>query len=133
MARVVLDTSVLVAVDRNPELVEVLLKPDVEYFLPEIAVAEFLVGVELSGSDSQKLSKIAQLDAFENFVTPTSFGRAEAKAYSVLAAISRRTGTPRSSFDLAIAANAFVLDATLQTSDRAAKFEELPGIRVSYF
>lgn len=133
MARVVLDTSVLVAVNRNPELVDVLLKPDVEYFLPEIAAAEFLVGVELSGSDSQKLSKIAQLDAFERFVTPTSFGRAEAKAYSVLAASSRRTGTPRSSFDLAIAASAFVLDATLHTSDRAAKFEELPGITVSYF
>ena len=133
MARVVLDTSVLVAIDRNPTSIDVLLRPEVEYFVPEVVIAEYLVGIELTKDATDKLNKLAMLDLFESFVTPTTFGRAEAKAFAIFAAASRRTGTPRSHFDLAIAASAYVLDATLQTSDRSARFEELPGITVSYF
>jgi predicted nucleic acid-binding protein len=133
MGRVVLDTSVLIAIDRNPAMIVKLLEAGEEYFLPEIVVAEYLVGVELALTPEQKTSKLAKLEVFEKFVSPLSFGRAEAKAYSIFAAVSRRSGTPRTNFDIAIAASALVLDAKLKTSDRAAKFEELPGITVSYF
>ncbi len=133
MARVVLDTSVLVAIDRDPAVIDTLLRPECEYFLPEIVVAEFLVGVELAQSTEEKANKLAKLHAFEKLVSLVNFGRAEARAYAFFAAAAKRSGTPRTNFDLAIAASAFVLDAKLQTSDRAAKFEELPGVTVSYF
>ncbi|MEN9970166.1 MAG: hypothetical protein RLZZ229_374 [Actinomycetota bacterium] len=133
MGRVVLDTSVLIAIDRDPAMIGKLLQADEEYFVPEIAVAEYLVGAELASSPILKANKLAKLEAFESFVSVVNFGRPEAKAYAIFSAASKRSGTPRTNFDIAIAASALVLDAKLKTSDRAAKFEELPGITVSYF
>ena len=133
MGRVVLDTSVLIAIDRDPAMIGKLLRADEQYFVPEVAVAEYLVGAELSSSPELKANKLAKLEAFETLVSVVNFGRPEAKAYAIFSAASKRSGTPRTNFDIAIAASALVLDAKLKTSDRSAKFEELPGITVSYF
>jgi predicted nucleic acid-binding protein len=133
MGRVVLDTSVLIAIDRDPAMIGKLLQAEEEYFVPEIAVAEYLVGAELASSPEKKANKLAKLEAFEKLVSVVNFGRPEAKAYALFSAASKRSGTHRTNFDMAIAASAFVLDAQIRTSDRAAKFEELPGITVSYF
>lgn len=133
MARVVFDTSALIAIDRRLVPIENVVIAGEDYFLPEIVVAEYLTGIEHSRNAQQKSRKLQTLRALEGVCTRVDFGRIQAARYAKLAAHAKKTGKPRSEFDLAIAACALSLDAQIKTSDRAAKFEELPGITVSYF
>lgn len=133
MARVVLDTSALIAIDRDLAEANNVITEGEDYYLPEVVVAEYLTGIEHSRTAEQKSLKLQTLRAIEAVCTRVDFGRIQAARYAKLAAHAKKTGRPRTEFDLAIAACALSLDAQIRTSDRAAKFEELPGITVSYF
>lgn len=133
MAKLVFDSSALIAVAKRHVRFEELISEGEEYFLPEVVVAEFLTGVELAKSDKTKTYELAVLEAFEDIAEAIPFDRKQARAWAILSAASVRSGRTRSNFDLAIASAAFVLEAQVLTSDRAAQFEQLPGVSAKYF
>lgn len=53
---------------------------------------------------------------------------ATAQVHGRLLAHVHRTGTTRAAHDLVIAATAIATKRTLLTADRAARFDELPGV-----
>ena len=133
MAKLVLDSSVLIAVAKKHVTFDEILNPADDYFLPEVVIAEFLTGVELAKSETIKSYELTILEAFEAASEVIPFDRKQARAWALLSAASIRAGKARSSFDLAIASAAFVLEAQVLTADRAAQFEQLPGVSAQYF
>jgi tRNA(fMet)-specific endonuclease VapC len=133
LERIVLDTSALIAVDRGKLPIHSILKANEKYYLPQVVIAEFLTGVELSRSNDERAAKLAILEVFETTAQVVNFDRRHAATYATVAFESRRSGIRRTEFDQAVAATALICDAKIRTSDRAARFEELPGITVSYF
>ena len=133
MAKLVFDSSALIAVAKRHVRFDELISDDEEYFLPEVVVAEFLTGVELATSEKTKNYELTVLDAFENISEVIPFDRKQARAWAILSAASIRSGRTRSNFDLAIASAAFVLEAQVLTSDRSTQFEQLPGVSAQYF
>ena len=133
MGQLVIDSSALIAVAKRHVRFEELISDEEEYYLPEVVVAEFLTGVELAKSEKAKNYELAVLDAFEKISEIVPFDRKQARAWAILSAASKLAGTPRTDFDLAIASAAFVLEAQVLTSDRAAQFEQLPGVTAQYF
>lgn len=130
MGRVVLDTSVLIALERNQLEPDQVFSTENEYFVPEIAVAEYLVGVENCNVQEVRQRRLAFLNAVEELATSTPFSRADSAEFARQAAHSKSVGSPREKFDLAIAASAIRLNAVLYTRDKAAKFSELHGLTV---
>jgi tRNA(fMet)-specific endonuclease VapC len=57
------------------------------------------------------------------------YNLAVARLHASLLAWTERTGCIRSSFDLIVAATAGATGRTLLTTDAAARFDELPGVR----
>lgn len=133
MERIVLDTSALIAVDRGLVPISGVLKADEKYYLPQVVIAEFLTGVELSKSNEERAAKLKTLEVFEDNAQVVNFDRRHASTFARVAFESRRSGIRRTEFDQAVAVTALICDAKIRTSDRAARFEELPGITVSYF
>ncbi len=133
MGKLVLDTSALIAVARRKLSLEDLSKTGKNFYLPEVTVAEFLVGVELSNDQTYRSYQLSVLESFENLAEVLPFDRKQARAWAILSAASKKAGIPRTEFNLAIASAAFVLEAQVLTSDRAAQFEQLPGVSALYF
>ncbi|MEY4019172.1 MAG: hypothetical protein RLZZ590_472 [Actinomycetota bacterium] len=133
MGKLVLDTSALIAVARRKLSLKDVSSAGKNFFLPEVTVAEFLVGVELSTDQAYKNYQLSVLETFETIAEVIPFDRSQARAWALLSAASIRSGSTRSNFDLAIASVAFVLEAQVLTSDRAARFEQLPGVSAQYF
>ena len=133
MGRVVLDTSILIALERQALPIDSVLTPTLEVFVPEVAIAEFLVGIELTNSAAHKLRRLAFLQTVEAFSKPVHFDRAHAHNFAKLVAQSKVLGKPRGSIDLAIAASAVTLDAVLYTSDVKGRFDQLIGLAVKEF
>jgi tRNA(fMet)-specific endonuclease VapC len=133
MGRVVLDTSVLIAIERGQLQGGEIFKPENKYFLPELAVAEFLVGKELTTSQRHKANRLKFLRDFESLCSPLDFDREHAHNLAKLIAQTKLLGRPRGSLDLAIAASAMTLDAVLYTRDARGRFNQLIGLNVKEF
>ncbi len=133
MGRVVLDTSMLIALEKQSLDIQVLISKDLEVFVPELAVAEYLVGVELTTSSARKTMRLAFLQTIEDFTKPVTFDREHAHNLAKLIAQTKLLGRPRGSIDLAVAASAVTLDATLYTRDSRGKFDQLIGLNVKEF
>lgn len=133
MGRVVLDTSILIAIERGQLKGHAIFESGNKFLLPEIVVAEFLVGIELSTNQQRRDNRLRFLKDFEALCTPVLFDRDHSLAFANLAAQSRNSGKPRGKMDLAIAASAVVLDAVLYTRDTKGKFDKLIGLTVKEF
>lgn len=125
-----MDTSVLIAIEKGQLHGDDVFAPGNEYFLPEIAVTEFLVGIELASSQRLKELRLKFLRGFEALSSPVTFDREHAHNLAKLIAQTRLLGRPRGSLDLAIAASAVTLDAVLYTRDSRGKFDQLIGLNV---
>lgn len=133
MGRVVLDTSILIAIEKGQIHGGSIFESKNKFFLPEMAVAEFLVGIELSTNQQRRDKRLRFLKDFEKLTSPVIFDRAHALAFANLAAQARKSGKPRGQVDLAIAASAFTLEAVLYTRDSKGKFDQLIGLTVKEF
>ena len=133
MGRVVLDTSILIALERQELLMKDVFKKENEYLLPEMTVAEYLIGHELSTNPKFKAQRLSFLDVLEQFSVPVKFDRQHASAFARLAAQARQQGKPRGNIDMAIAASAVARDAILYTRDSKARFADLLGVTVKEF
>lgn len=127
MARVILDTGVLVkAARRQLELSVIAAEDDVA--VPAIVVAEFLAGIELGANAARRAKEQALLERVLEVVVVEDYTAQVAPHHAELLAHARRSGRPRGAHDLIIAATARATERTLLTTDGKAGFEELPGV-----
>jgi tRNA(fMet)-specific endonuclease VapC len=124
-----LDTSVLVAAERDAEALDRAIADDDDVAIAAISVAELQVGVELA-SGKRRARRLDTVERILDAVEIEDYTVATAGAHARLLAATRRVGTPRGAHDLIIAATALATGRTLVTGDRSA-FEEL-GLDVRY-
>ncbi len=125
--RLILDTTVLVTLERGAGL-EDLLEDDDDVAIAAITAGELLVGVELADGKRRR-AREAFVDALLTTIPVEGYDLEVARAHARLLAHVRRMGTPRGAHDLIIAATAAATSRTVVTSD-AGGFHRLPDVAV---
>lgn len=129
LERLILDTAALVAGVRGQVDIDALADTD-DVTIPLIAVAEYLAGTVLDADPGRAAAQRAFLDDVLAVVPARAYDRAVADHHAALLAYVRRTGTRRGAHDLIVAASARASDRTILTTDKNARFGDLPGIAV---
>lgn len=124
MERVILDTSAVIAVERNLTARDAITSRD--QAISSITAAELLMGVELA-DDAHRESRRRSCEAVFEGLLVIPFDLEVARVHAALAAHTRRTGTPRGDHDLQIAATARATGRTVITAN-VRHFEDLPGV-----
>lgn len=128
MERLILDTSVLVAVERRSDAIEELIGDEDDVAIAAVTAAELLVGVERADDRHRARRAGFVTDVLETVVlVPYDLG--VARAHAALLAHAQRAGRQRGAHDLIIAATGVATARTVLTAD-AAGFADLPGVRV---
>ena len=123
-----LDTTVLIEVERDGFDLDALIDDDDESAIAAITVAELGVGVEIA-SGKRKAARKRFLDEVVATLPIVGYDLDVARAHTSLLVAVRKSGTPRGAHDLIIAATARATGRTVVTSDRTG-FIDLPGVRV---
>ena len=126
MERLIVDTGVLVALERGRVSAEVL-PDDADIVLAAITASELLVGVELA-DQRRRPTRAATVSAILATFEVLPFDLDIARHHATLLAHARRGGRPRGAHDLQIAATASATGRLVLTTDRGA-FDDLPGVR----
>lgn len=126
MERLILDTGVLVALERGRLDTDVL-PDDADIAISAITASELLVGVELA-DDRRRTARAATVAAIINTFDVLAFDLEVARNHAALLAHARRSGRPRGAHDLQIAATASATGRLILTTDQRA-FDDLPGVR----
>jgi tRNA(fMet)-specific endonuclease VapC len=128
LARLILDTTVLIDAERDGDALSELIDDGDDVAIAAITVAELKVGVQLAkGGRRGKRERFvaAVLDA----VSVEVYDLDVAEAHAALLAHVRRAGTPRGAHDLLIAATARARERQVLTLDRRG-FADLPGVEL---
>lgn len=126
MARLILDTTVLVAVERSRKRLDALIADDDDVVIAAITAAELLVGVHLA-DDIHQAKRASFVDAILATIPVEDYDLDVARAHAELLAHIRQAGRPRGAHDLVIAATARATRRTIVSADTAA-FTDLPGV-----
>jgi tRNA(fMet)-specific endonuclease VapC len=124
--RLILDTGVLVALERGQEIPFDVLPEDADVVIAAITASELLVGVELAGS-RHRATRQATVDAILDAFDVVPFELETARHHAALLAHALRSGRPRGAHDLQIAATARAMGRILLITDQTA-FDDLPGV-----
>jgi tRNA(fMet)-specific endonuclease VapC len=124
--RLILDTNVLIAyergtIDRNA------LDED-ELAVAAVSIAEYRVGIELADTAARAADRARALAAIVSSIEVLQYTEATAAHHARLIAHVRRSGTPRGTHDLIIAAHASETGRILLSQDAAARFGDLPNV-----
>lgn len=125
MARLILDTTVLVDAERGGDSLGELIDDADDVAVAAVTVAELKVGVQLAkGRRREKRERFVSsvLDA----VSVETYDVSVADAHAALLVHVRRTGTPRGAHDLIIAATAKARERKVMSLD--GDFVGLPGV-----
>jgi tRNA(fMet)-specific endonuclease VapC len=125
--RLILDTGVLIRVERGRGRLDRALRDDDDIVIAAITAAELLVGVELADAD-RRAARAAYVDDLLNTIPVEDYTLEVAVAHSRLLAHVRRTGRTRGAHDLIIAATSAATGRTVLTADAAAHLGDLPGV-----
>jgi tRNA(fMet)-specific endonuclease VapC len=128
MGKVVIDTSVLIGIEKASFPIETFFDSGEQVLIPTIALAEYLVGRSATTNPVLREVITQHFESFRTLSQVVEFGEREAKKFAELKAESLRSGKKRTNFDLAIAAHAVVNDAILVTRDKSARLSELTGV-----
>jgi tRNA(fMet)-specific endonuclease VapC len=126
--RLILDTGILIAAERGTTDLAAVIGND-DPVIAGISVAELLVGIDRS-TGKRKDFRALHTEALLAVMPVESYSTEVARMHAFLQGHVRRTGSPRGTFDLIIAATAVASCRTLVTMDSSAKFGDLPGLRV---
>lgn len=126
MARLILDTTVLVAVERSRKGLDAMVADEDDVVIAAITAAELLVGVHLA-DDARRDVRAAFVEAVLATIPTVDYDLAVARSHSELLAHVRRTGRPRGAHDLVIAATARATSRLVVSADASA-FADLPGV-----
>lgn len=125
--RLILDTGALIASERRRARLTDLIAEDDDVVIAAITVAELRTGVELAG-DRYRTNRAEFVQRVIDVLPVEPYGLDTAIAHAGLLAHVQRTGTPRGAHDLTVAATALATRRTIVSTDRSARFDELPGV-----
>jgi len=125
--RVILDTCVLIAIERGRLDVDTVLGLD-DAAIAAITAMELLAGVERADT-AHRQARAVRVEAILSSlpVEPYNVGIARVHARLTVAAMAK--GRPRSANDMMIAATAAATSRILLTTDASAGFDQLTGVR----
>ncbi len=126
MARLILDTTVLVAAERSRKHLDGIVADDDDIVIAAITAAELLVGVHLA-DETLRGARSAFVDEVLATIPTEDYDLAVARAHAELLAHVRQVGRPRRARDLLIAATAKARSRTVVSADAEA-FTDLPGV-----
>jgi tRNA(fMet)-specific endonuclease VapC len=127
LARLILDTTALVDAEREGlGALDQLIGDEDDVAIAAISVAELVVGSELTDGRRQAERK-AFVDAVLGAFSIESYDLDVARAHGALLAYTRRSGRPRGSHDLIIAATARARGREVISADRSG-FSDLPNV-----
>lgn len=126
MARLILDTTVLVATERNRRLLDGLVADDDDVVIAAITASELLVGVHLA-DDAHRLRRAAFVEEVLDTIPTQDYDLDAARAHAELLAHTRATGRSRGAHDLIIAATARSTTRIVVSADATA-FTDLPNV-----
>lgn len=129
MARLILDTGILIAASRG-RLADSDVGVGDDVAVPAIVVAEYLNGVLLARDPEAAARQRRFLDNLLAQAPAVDYTVEVAAHHAELLAHCRRTGTPRGAHDLIIAACARASGRTLLSRDQRARWADLPGVDV---
>jgi tRNA(fMet)-specific endonuclease VapC len=128
VARLILDTTVLIDAERNGKRLNRLIADLDDVAIASVTAAELVVGVELA-DDARRPARAAFVRSVLETVPVEDYDVQVAHAHARLLAHVRRSGRPRGAHDLIIAATAAARDRLVVSADHSA-FAELPGVTV---
>ncbi len=126
MARLILDTTVLITAERSSRRLKRLIGDGDDVAIAAITAAELLVGVELA-DDLRRAAREAFVREVLDAIPVEDYDVEVARAHASLLAHTRRSGRPCGAHDLIIAATAVARDRAVVSADARA-FNELPGV-----
>jgi len=126
VARLILDTSVLVAAERSRRQLDSIIADEDDVVIAAITAAELLVGVHLA-DDAHRARRASFVEAVLTAIPVEDYDLVVARAHARLLAHVRRTGRPRGAHDMLIAATAAATHRTVVSADAHA-FSDLPGV-----
>jgi tRNA(fMet)-specific endonuclease VapC len=126
VARLILDSTVLVAAERRGDRLAGMLTDEDDVAIAALTAAELLVGVEMAGARQRERRQAFVEDVLSALPVET-YDLEVARAHAALLAHTLRSGRPRGRHDLVIAATAVARRRSV-VSDDAAGFEDLPGV-----
>jgi tRNA(fMet)-specific endonuclease VapC len=130
VARLILDTGALIALERGNPPDDPLLDDD-DVAIAAVTASELLVGVELA-SPARQEDRRDFVEGLLERVQILAFDLAVARHHAQLLAYVRRQGRPRGAHDLQIAATAQASARTVITTDQTA-FLDLPTVSVRIY
>lgn len=128
--RLIVDTNVLIALERAPGQLPHGLQGDDELAIASITRAELLVGIHLASSPALRQSRARTIRRILALVETLDYTGTTAEHHAELLAHTRTTGAPRGAHDLIIAAHARESSRVVLTRDARARFDDLPGVWV---
>ena len=128
MARLILDTSLLIAAERGLLDLRRIVVPDDDVAIAAVTAAELLVGVELADG-RRRPRRRRTVESLLAALPLEPYDLQVARVHGRYLAHSRRSGRTRSSHALIVAATAGARDRSVVTMDERG-FSDLPGLTV---
>ena len=128
MARLILDTGLLISAERDAKGLAALLDDEDDVTIAAVTVAELQLGVELAESGPRRDRRQEFVDSVRALIPVEDYTGHVAVIHARLLAHVRREGKPGGAHDLIIAATAAATARTLLTTDSKAAFGDLPGV-----
>jgi tRNA(fMet)-specific endonuclease VapC len=125
--RVILDTGVLIAIERGKLDVDVVLGLD-DAAIAAITAMELLVGVERA-DEAHRQARAIRVEAILSSLPVEPYNVSIARVHARLAVEAMAKGRARSANDMMIAATAASTSRILLTTDASADFDQLTGVR----
>jgi tRNA(fMet)-specific endonuclease VapC len=125
--RLIVDTGVLVGSERQQADLADAIDEDDDLVIAAITVAELRTGVELA-DEARRAARTEFLLRVLQTLPVELYDASTAEAHGKLLAHIHRVGSPRGAHDVIIAATAVATGRTVLTSDRKARFGDLPGV-----
>jgi tRNA(fMet)-specific endonuclease VapC len=125
---VIIDTSVLVSVERGKSTLDTLLLDDDDVAIAAVTAAELWVGIALADA-SRRPKRVTFVEQVLATIPVEDYDLEAARAHADLLVEARQLGRSRGAHDLLIAATAVSRDRELVTLDRAG-FDGLANLHV---
>ena len=125
--RVILDTGVLIAIERGRLDVDTVLGID-DAAIAVITAMELLVGVARA-DEKHRPARAIRVEAILSSLPVEDYNVGVARVHARLAVEAMAKGRARSANDMMIAATAAATNRTLLTTDASADFDQLTGVR----
>ena len=125
--RLIVDTGVLIASERRAGSLDGIVFADDDLVIAAITVAELRTGIELA-SDHHRGPRTEFFVKVLETLPVLPYDLATAEAHGRLLAHVHRGGSKRGAHDLIVAATAVASKRIIITTDRNARFDDLPGV-----